>query len=549
MGDGPYRAGSGDEGSAPTDDAGIVSELVEQFADPYAFHRELVQNAIDAGTDAVRVTCTLDDAAGEVTIAVRDRGEGMDRDVLENRLLVLFRSGKEGQSDKIGKFGIGFVSVLALEPTVVAVHTSRGDGRAWALHLRPDYSYELFEIDGGSTSGTTVTLHVPLRREQYAELLDRSTQALTRWCRHATIPIHFRAFVAGVAEPVRESRIDRPLELEDALVSVASEYDGIGRVVVGLPRAGAAYGGFFNRGLTLWETSASLVGSLAFKVQDPRLEHTLSRDNVRRDAAYQRAMAAVVDAAKRELAPEARVRLAEWAADPVVHEYHALAHALHLSELLVDASAWTFPTIAPGEPVRGSELFQSTLRASERSPLTDALVRTGTPVLDLGSAPEAAIHDYVGVIRSVVPGWRAPDAHATLTLVAPVDHIGIDLALLDALTAILARAVRRPERPVFARMIGARYSDLCIAGGDGADPWIVPEREALRDPLRFLSRPRLVLNVEHPIVAAARRRAEMDPDVAGVLLARAVLVWLERLDAETDDTLSAAGLRAISGEP
>ena len=52
-------------------------------------------------------------------VAVRDRGEGMTRDIIENQLLVLFRSTKEKDDTKIGKFGIGFASVLAPDPEVV----------------------------------------------------------------------------------------------------------------------------------------------------------------------------------------------------------------------------------------------------------------------------------------------------------------------------------------------------------------------------------------------------------------------------------------------
>ena len=78
---------------------GLVDDLVKQFADPYAFLRELIQNAIDAGSSAIFVR--VETAGAGVRISVRDRGEGMDPDVIENKLLVLFRSGKEGQQGKI----------------------------------------------------------------------------------------------------------------------------------------------------------------------------------------------------------------------------------------------------------------------------------------------------------------------------------------------------------------------------------------------------------------------------------------------------------------
>ena len=78
----------------------------------------------------------------------------MTRDILENQLLVLFRSTKEHDRTKIGKFGIGFVSVLAPNPEVVVVNTAR-EGRRLSLHLYRDLSYELFDAGPATQTGTT----------------------------------------------------------------------------------------------------------------------------------------------------------------------------------------------------------------------------------------------------------------------------------------------------------------------------------------------------------------------------------------------------------
>ena len=153
----PYRKRDIEERAAPEGDAGIVGDLVRQFADPYAFFRELVQNAIDAGSADIRVDIGLD-TDGALNISVRDKGEGMDREVLENKLLVLFRSGKEGVAGKIGKFGVGFVSVLALSPKRVTVTTTKGKGRTWTLHLFSDHSYELFESAGTEPEAIGATI-------------------------------------------------------------------------------------------------------------------------------------------------------------------------------------------------------------------------------------------------------------------------------------------------------------------------------------------------------------------------------------------------------
>ncbi len=125
---GPYRTEEREERAEAPRDPGIVGDVIAQFADPFAFLRELVQNAIDAGTDAVEVRIEYDGGAGVTRASVRDRGEGMTREIIEEQLLVLFRSTKERDDTKIGKFGIGFASVLAPSPQVVVVQTARGGG-------------------------------------------------------------------------------------------------------------------------------------------------------------------------------------------------------------------------------------------------------------------------------------------------------------------------------------------------------------------------------------------------------------------------------------
>src|SRR4029079_304220 len=93
-----------------------VTQMVRQFADALAFYRELVQNSIDAGATSIEVRISLQsDDAGQPTlrIVVSDDGCGMDRAAIETCLLVLFRSSKDGDATKIGKFGVGFFSVFA----------------------------------------------------------------------------------------------------------------------------------------------------------------------------------------------------------------------------------------------------------------------------------------------------------------------------------------------------------------------------------------------------------------------------------------------------
>src|SRR6185503_21269278 len=104
----PYRSRREDKPvSAPT--TGLVADMVRQFADPYAFLRELVQNGIDAGASAIDVRIERE-SSDLTSTTVADDGCGMTLEVLEGPLLTLFSSTKEGDLSKIGKYGVGFIS-------------------------------------------------------------------------------------------------------------------------------------------------------------------------------------------------------------------------------------------------------------------------------------------------------------------------------------------------------------------------------------------------------------------------------------------------------
>jgi len=541
----PYRSGRASAPKAEGRENGIVDDLIRQFADPLAFYRELVQNSIDAGASRVVVNLGWepdpsgqgeDDPPGTLTVAVRDDGCGMDRDVLENQLTVLFRSGKEEQEGKIGKFGVGFVSVLALKPELVAVRTSTGQGERWTLHLAGDQSYELFRAHGAGASGTTVTLHVPARRSEVEPFVAGSERALVRWCRHAEIPIQLVANVAGHGEPLREARVDRPLGL-DAIVQVEARKGGT-RVVAGLPHDGEPYLAFFNRGLLLHETSQDLFGAVMISIQDGRLEHTLSRDNVRRDAHYERALRFAREVVEQRLTRHAQQRLVQVAlgAEPEP-PLDVLLNATLAAGLPVDESVLRFPTIEPSGR-RGAVDVRRLRRdacvvAGGRDALSEAMAEAGVPILDLSVARHPST--YLSLLCSLA-GRALSYAAQTITLASPVVASGSDGLLLDRFAAILDDVWLRPERPTLAVLAGARAGALCVAGRRDAElPVALTLEDADTDPFPLLWRPPLLLNVGHAVVAAARRAAESEPTVAAALLARAVLLERKRLDDRMDE--------------
>ena len=143
---------------APLELGDALDALVDQFADPWSFLRELIQNAIDAGSLEIDVLLDHDPDQGMMTIEVVDNGEGMDREIIDARLTRLFSSAKDGDYTKIGRFGIGFVSVFAIEPELVCVDTARA-GEHWRVLFKKDRSFEriLDAVDEarGETVGTS----------------------------------------------------------------------------------------------------------------------------------------------------------------------------------------------------------------------------------------------------------------------------------------------------------------------------------------------------------------------------------------------------------
>lgn len=528
---------------------GLVDELIQQFADPLAFYRELVQNSIDAGATSIGVTVSFEPdpgnpGEGSASISVRDDGSGMGREVIEGQLTVLFRSGKEEQEGKIGKFGVGFVSVLGLAPTRVVVRSSEGKGPLWTMHLYPDKRYELFRAEGGGSSGTTVTLEVRMTQARFAAFIEGSERALVTWCRHVEVPLRFVARATGVHEPLREVRIDRPFGLDGVLLSVEAE-EGTTRVVAGLPKDGQAYTGYFNRGLLLHETPSDLFGAVAVKIRDAQLEHTLSRDNVRRDPHYERAMRFARTVVKERLAARAKEMLAALAeggrGEPAID---VLLHALEHAGL--DAhDGLALPLLHPRGAARAAPLRWLTSEpaygARRTSALTEAVAARGGLVLDLRVAASPA-----GYLRrlSALAGRPIERIGEALTLATELAPSGSDLAMLEAFVEVLKDARRAPSNPRLVRLEGKLAGHALYLTGE---PGVLEEADARRDPFRWIARPSLLLVADAPVVARAREAAVEAPAFAGAMLARAVLLEHGSLDEAGDDKWLAAAVDRVAG--
>jgi molecular chaperone HtpG len=527
----PYRSVSQEEHAEAPRDTGIVGDIIAQFADPLAFYRELVQNAIDADSPSVDIELVHDTRV--MLVRVRDRGCGMTRDVLENQLLVLFRSTKEKDDSKIGKFGIGFASVLAPNPNVVVVQTAR-DGRRLAMHLQRDLTFQIFDAGPATQTGTTVELELACKAEEAPALVQRSIDALVRWCRHATVPIELRAEAPGMEKVV--ARIDRPLGLEDAVVAVRGvSEDGALTAIVGIASDAAPYAGFFNHGLTLYETREPLVGRLAFKIQDARLGHTLSRDNVRRDESFTRALGFVRSLAERQLPAAISQALRGTANDTDVTKWQRLALTIIVSRIGLDPDLWWFPLV--DATPRGSTVDAPTLGAaiysSARStPLTAALAKIGISIVRLAASDTQVITH----LREA-NGAQVSDIASRLTLVTPIALLPIEQVFVDTVHDVLAACRRAPPRVLLASLDGAHDNLISIAGGpeDAAfavtgDAYVLDTDVSLSTPVTRTRRRALVINANHALVR--RARATADPRVAAAHVARGVLLQNRILDVD-----------------
>ncbi len=263
----------------PVEAHDALDNLVNQFSDPMSFFRELIQNALDAGSPEIEVWFEFQDdpegKAGIMIVHVDDFGEGMDREIIDSKLTRLFSSSKDGDLTKIGRFGIGFVSVFAIAPDAVCVDTSRG-GENWRILFQRDRSFHRIQRDEPE-DGTKIQVIKTATPEEYAKFVQRAREVVTYWCKHATAEIRFDD------EPVNQ-----PFGL-DCPVQVDYDADGTA-VVVGFGADKQPFFGFYNKGLTLHEGREDLLDGLVFKINSRYLEHTLTRDNVLRDDNFHKAM-------------------------------------------------------------------------------------------------------------------------------------------------------------------------------------------------------------------------------------------------------------------
>lgn len=549
-------------------ETGAVAEMVRQFADPYAFVRELVQNSIDAGATSLEVR--VERAGGIVTTALHDDGAGMTREIIDGPLLTLFNSSKEGDSTKIGKYGVGFVSVFAIDPEIVEVDTWR-DGQHHRIRLYRDHRYEIEKLGPLEHSGTTVTLHQSMDAEIFDEHRRRIESALSRWCRFAVVPIEFVSVDHDRNDAAASRRIDQSLSVPSSLYVQAHRDKE--RFVVG-PSAGterfsiagaadddpantkATFAGFYNRGLTLFETDEPLHASLTnvrLRVDSPHLKHTLSRDNVLRDKNFDRVIIKARELVQKSLRRELTSRLVRAAREiaeskppydmDLIASYVAFLQAALEPPLSVPFDEIMFPLAAPWKnsplislkTVMSYEGMYMTFAPSE---LNTAVTKAGHPVL---LAPDATIHSLLAM-RIPLPGTISPEKNFYLFKeLSDKDMSRTDKALCLALeNHFLALGIM--VRPVSMAAPNAPLDAACVLGQRPTrrirdHVWLCPAEFAEVGWSRERADGGLLLNTNNEAVQLARKHAEKDTFLAAHMLLRFLLLSRPDPNGKLSDAL------------
>lgn len=556
-----------------------LTNLVNQFARPLDFLRELVQNSLDAGSSRIEIAVGWEGehADGVVSIHVDDFGEGMDEHIIDEQLTRLFSSTKEDDLTKIGKFGIGFTSIFAIRPDAVLVHTGR-HGEYWELLFHADRTFDKVRVEKPVT-GTRITLFKKMPRDEVDRLVREVRYVLGYWCEHSHTPITFEDRTQATAEPATPKAhpadpedvfgafeafeappsagdpraINRPFTLEDADELLHVEEPGL-EIVVGVtdsPRYA-----YYNGGLTLVNSVnreilgsfTARLGHLGFKVRSDQLEHTLTRDNVLQDDAWNAVMRRVVQVADRlrdklleraATAAAAGEDLDRWhallvrelrAAEGRSHPYqkrlreHEIFRAHHgllsLDAIERQERRMTRVLLHPGDGDLADALDENRVQLVRATAATRALLLAAQPPKVLGLLPQT---------RQLI------DARTRFVLpqLIPMTELPADeRRLYEAAHKLIQVATGRRARLIVGDMGGSgTVPDLVVEGPrDGrlferkGDGWLwLPS---------FLRWRTLLLNRNHPHVRALVAAYLADPRVAALSLAQACLIY-EGLEGES----------------
>ncbi|MCA9662571.1 MAG: hypothetical protein KC486_29795, partial [Myxococcales bacterium] len=484
---------------------------------------------------------------------------------------------------KIGKFGIGFVSVFACKPEAVLLHTGR-DGEHWEVCFSADRSFVKGRL-GEPVDGTQITVFVAGDRGRYGELVAQSRLTLKRWCAHSDIEVTFedRSSMRDDAYEV----INEPFAVPGECLTEATVE---GTAIVAAYSDAPIYG-FYNKGLALAISSdrEQLLGGhadrferIAFKVKSRYLEHTLSRDTVVQDANFQRVMRMIRELAAGQLLKSLVDELSALATAPTWEisdaERYLRLLAYLAGEPIADLAGHSDVPLL--RTVDGAALALDGLWDAARSDgqiylsdqpseLSAALAAQGTPVLFARRAVigEGGRSDF-GDLGNVLVAYLAQRSSTSLLgrarSVFGYDHWGAFAQMLRAPEEVFLAVEPAPDAEREAALIadadallqevGAGYRRLVpcrITTADRDAPLFVvakaiqplmaiPPPAAGSEGFR-LRRPEAAVNVAHPQLRALLDLRALDRSMAAYCLAKDLLLVEDR-KLDLDPALITAAL-------
>lgn len=511
--------------STQSSTAGILEDLVNQFSDPMSCLRELIQNSIDAGSGEIEVEVEYDGDSGAVdalmVIHVNDYGEGMSQEIIETKLTRLFSSGKDEDFTKIGRFGIGFVSVFALLPEVVCVDTGRA-GEYWRVLFKgEDKTYDLLRLNH-PVEGTQVRIFKRCSWDEYQDFNRRAREVISYWCRHVKVPIS----VGG-------EELNEPFELSDVVCAVHHEEEGT-RVVAGFTSDDSeGVGGYFNRGLTLRDGFASEWRGVSFKLDSRYLEHTLTRDQVLKDRHYHKAHTLLEGLIQDQLVEHLSQEIERAAAGGDVDRWYALLGAVlgYMSHWgSVDGvGRWRCIRTMYGEALDIKTFVRMAEQGKvwgvkERSVLSDAFQKEQVLV----EVPVKYLKLWEKLLSLLQVEAQYLDVHWGMLVWSQENRApGVDV-LREEVRLGLRALGGRTEHVEFVEKLGKLEGDVVHVDQECGVPVEVKVGEEGMGRGRLLSSSRVGLVMGYELWPEAMRLARQEPEWAALLIVKALLLQDER---------------------
>ena len=350
------------------DIAGLLEALTEQFPEPLLCVRELIQNAADACAQRIAVDVSFDSARGLFRLSVRDDGRGMSPSEVDGYLTIGF-SEKDPSKDR-GRFGVGKLSPYALDIVRMVVETCDGtNGHRLVFNNDGSGTIAVTEL---KPRGTVVRVYKNCGRDEAEALAERAFELVEERCGSIGIPL----FVNG-------HRVNREIALPTAYAVTFASKERTGVIGLAAEPIRLLMGG----GIVLESDGEILGPEISYILDSARLSPTLSRNAVRRDAAFD------------ELLREARSHLPSFTAH-VARELRNRVLRLRREGAAVERELDTNDRAA-------MEWMRMQLLQPEEAP--DAVIR-GAPVLETADGGLVSADELIDVIRTEgrVPSSRVP---------------------------------------------------------------------------------------------------------------------------------------------